>query len=275
MIAESEGAGTPESTVLFVVDDAEQGPSLARSLGDAGFTVRTVTNCLDAIRSFCCQRPSLVFLHLRTDVLGCQDTTRILRSLEKGGSRVPIFASTPAADSERDAYLAAGVDRLLGLPITRDTIRRALVDVAMDAARRSGSGKSWSASSAVPRRAASIDLEGALARLGGDKSLLGDLIQFFFEDAYGLLVAIHQAMAEQRWDDARRAAHSLKGLASNFGGAPAVAALQAMEVCDRSGESPETDATMRRLASVADEETLWLAAALGEYCGMHVQETSR
>jgi two-component system sensor histidine kinase/response regulator len=275
VIAESEKAGTPESIVLFVVDDAEQRQSLGRSFCEAGYTARTVENGLDAIRSFCRQEPSLVYLDLRSGVLGGPDTTRILRTLEKDGRRVPILASTPADDGRRDIYFAAGIDRLLTLPLSRDTIRRALVDVAMDAARRSGAGTRSSEHSVATRRAASIDLEGALGRLGGDKSLLADLIQFFFEDAYGLLVAMHKAIDEQKWEDSRRAAHSLKGLASNFGAAKAVAALQAIESCDRTGESAETAETMKRLATVADEEALWLAAALGEYCALHGEQASR
>ena len=40
-----------------------------------------------------------------------------------------------------------------------------------------------------------VQLDAALARLGGDETLLADLIQFFFEDAFGILAATRSTPA--------------------------------------------------------------------------------
>ncbi len=113
-----------------------------------------------------------------------------------------------------------------------------------------------------------------MGRLGGDESLLADLIQFFFEDAFGLLATMRQGIVDRRWDEARRAAHSLKGLSSNFGATPAVNALQAIETCDRGGETPTTESSMNEFAAEAEEEVLWLTAALAEYCARECEGAS-
>lgn len=62
-----------------------------------------------------------------------------------------------------------------------------------------------------------FDLEGTLRRLGGDTGLLADLVQLYNEDSPGLLNRIHAGIAARRSDEVYHAAHSLLGLAANFG----------------------------------------------------------
>ena len=121
---------------------------------------------------------------------------------------------------------------------------------------------------AATGRLPTVDMVAALGRLGGDKSLLADLVQFFFEDAFPLLVSIHEAIDQQNWDDARRRAHSLKGLAANFNALSAVSALQAMRRATTAIES-----TMRDASLVVDGEIARLAAALADYSEGHPEHS--
>ena len=105
-----------------------------------------------------------------------------------------------------------------------------------------------------------LDISGALIRLGGDKRLLGDLIEFFFDDAFGLLLQINHCAADNDLGGARRDAHRLKGLVANFGAAPAVAALQAVETYP-DGE----DAGMAVLVRRANRELARLGEALARF----------
>ena len=61
-----------------------------------------------------------------------------------------------------------------------------------------------------------FDKQAALKRLGGSMDLLKDMFQFFIEDAPVLLDTLDKSLAEEDTEEAYRAAHSLKGLASNF-----------------------------------------------------------
>jgi len=61
-----------------------------------------------------------------------------------------------------------------------------------------------------------FDKQAALKRLGGSLDLLKDMFQFFIEDAPGLLDTLDDSLAKEDIEEAYRAAHSLKGLASNF-----------------------------------------------------------
>jgi two-component system, sensor histidine kinase and response regulator len=62
-----------------------------------------------------------------------------------------------------------------------------------------------------------FDLPGTLRRLGGDTILLSDLVQLYNEDSPSLLERLHAGIEAQRSDEVRHAAHSLRGLAANFG----------------------------------------------------------
>lgn len=61
-----------------------------------------------------------------------------------------------------------------------------------------------------------FDLQATLRRLGGDHSLLADLVQLYDEDSPVLLNRLAQAIPEGNCDQIRHAAHSLRGLAANF-----------------------------------------------------------
>ena len=74
-----------------------------------------------------------------------------------------------------------------------------------------------------------FDREGALGRLGGDEELFGELVQFFLEDTPGLLNLLRSGLRDNDWAPVERAAHGLKGLASNFGATRAVEAARTVE----------------------------------------------
>jgi len=67
-----------------------------------------------------------------------------------------------------------------------------------------------------------FDYRGTLERLGGDTGLFADLVRFFLEDTGEILQRAHDAAKERDTVKLSRAAHSLKGLCSNFGGREAV-----------------------------------------------------
>lgn len=70
---------------------------------------------------------------------------------------------------------------------------------------------------APPRVAVVLDLDSALRRLGNDCELYSEFVGFFEEDAPKLLSQFEMAISQSDSESAERAAHSLKGLASNLG----------------------------------------------------------
>lgn len=67
-----------------------------------------------------------------------------------------------------------------------------------------------------------FDYRGTLERLGGDTGLFAELVRFFLEDTGEILQRAHEGAREKDAHKLSRAAHSLKGLCSTFGGREAV-----------------------------------------------------
>ncbi|MBI1312293.1 PAS domain S-box protein [bacterium] len=91
-----------------------------------------------------------------------------------------------------------------------------------------------------------FDRKQALLRLGGDEQLLRELMKCFVEDAPTLLSELEKAISEARFDDATRAAHSLKSLAANFEAVLCRDAAAAMEhACGHSDREDVSTKTPR------------------------------
>lgn len=81
-----------------------------------------------------------------------------------------------------------------------------------------------------------FDKQGTLTRLGGDQELFLDMIDFFAEDGPALVAEIRSGLQSGDFEVAGRGAHSLKGLAANFGAQQAVEAARAIEQAAKTGD---------------------------------------
>jgi len=68
----------------------------------------------------------------------------------------------------------------------------------------------------MPTPSVELDVSGALKRVGGDRQLLVRIIDFVIEDSPEYIRQIGAAVSANRYRDAERASHSLKGLVSNL-----------------------------------------------------------
>lgn len=94
-----------------------------------------------------------------------------------------------------------------------------------------------------------LDIDGTLARLGGDHQLLVDMTTFYLEDAPLIFAKIEAAAEGGDADALRCAAHALKGLLLNSGGMRAAQAAQALEDAGHSGVLTNADSLVSTLAS--------------------------
>ena len=101
-----------------------------------------------------------------------------------------------------------------------------------------------------------MDLDAALDRLGGQQSLLSDMIQFYLEDVPDLLAQLEQGMKAGDAALVERAAHSLKGLSATFSAERAVAAAAAVEAMGRTKEltnlAPAHEALKTEIAALVE-----------------------
>ena len=106
-----------------------------------------------------------------------------------------------------------------------------------------------------------FDLNGSLQRLGGDKGLLSDLIQFYDQDSPALLERLRLGVQTKCAEDVRYAAHALRGLVANFGAEPLREQLLRLEDAAEQDRIEDTPGPLKK----AQEEAARLSAALSPY----------
>lgn len=81
-----------------------------------------------------------------------------------------------------------------------------------------------------------VNLPESLVRLGGDRSLLMELVEIFLEDAPELLAGIAEAVKGRNAEEYSGLAHRLRGLAANFSAHQCLNAAWELEKHGRSGQ---------------------------------------
>jgi HPt (histidine-containing phosphotransfer) domain-containing protein len=97
------------------------------------------------------------------------------------------------------------------------------------------------------------DYPGSLRRMGNDRELFQEMVGLLQTDAPRWLSVVSAAQSEGDCGRLERAAHTLMGLASNFGASRAVAAAAEVEVIARSQQTAELPAAMIELQEALDE----------------------
>jgi HPt (histidine-containing phosphotransfer) domain-containing protein len=106
-----------------------------------------------------------------------------------------------------------------------------------------------------------LDVDGALARFGGDTELFTDMAGFVLEDAPPLFAELRDATSNLDRSGIRMKAHALKGLVSGCGGARAASAAQKVESTSLDGEPSRIET----LVEILSDELQALYQALRGY----------
>jgi len=163
---------------------------------------------------------------------GFEATGRIRADEQQTGRHLPIIAMTAhAMTGDRERCLASGMDGYVSKPIQAADLFRTIDEVlARRAQPLPGPALAPSAQSAPV-----FDPVASLERAGGDAVLLGELAALFVAEVPQRLRELQEALARQDGAALARAAHTLRGSASNFGAPAVVAAAQQLETLGQQG----------------------------------------
>jgi two-component system, sensor histidine kinase and response regulator len=165
-----------------------------------------------------------------------------------------------AADRERCPE--EGMDEYISKPILADQLA-SIID------RSVGVSAAADASDPSPAEEA-LNIQAMLARVDGDVALLRYIIELYIEDLPKLSTRIRCAVADLDCDGLERAAHSLKGLVSNFDAYSVVAAALRLEDMGREGNL----AGATEALSTLERELEWFEPALIKLGDTQADESS-
>jgi signal transduction histidine kinase/DNA-binding response OmpR family regulator len=238
--------------VLVVEDNLVNQTFLCRTLQKLGHASATASNGREAIERFRTGGYDVIFMDVQMPEMDGFGATRAIRELEKQtGTHIPIFALTAhAMKGDRERCLAAGMDGYISKPATLADIEHAVNSVPpSDTAQ--GDGEESQHKSGLWDRAAALD------RVGGDESLLNDLIAIFLQEYPALAQRLTEGLSRGDLASLREPAHTLKGSLGYLGmEGPASLALEierASQAQD-AGRVPSLIETMMSQVSAVEQD---------------------
>jgi CheY-like chemotaxis protein len=239
------GAGTRQSRRslrVLLVEDNEVNQQLAvKILLKRGHIVVVANDGREALAALKRESVDLVLMDIQMTHMDGFAATAAIRELEKSiGGHVPIVALTAhAMKGDRERCLAAGMDAYITKPLRAEE----LFEVIARVVRASFVAAPIQVTESPPIAAASesqgdavFDVAAALARVEGDRTLLGELISLFFVQAQKVLPEIRGAVDRGDGRRLERASHKLKGSMGCLGASSAIKAALRLENLGRNGE---------------------------------------
>lgn len=184
----------------------------------------------------------VILMDIQMPEMDGHDATRAIRRLEAGtGHRTPIIAMTAhALKGDEEKCLAVGMDSYISKPIRAPLLYEKLADICDQPAPEVSSqsdtrNQDHSKPAPVERVEATdsptpdasvVDWDAALDVMGGDRELLGEILEAIIEECPQQFDALHDAMAAKDSGTARRAAHTILGN---------MRAISAAEAMDKAG----------------------------------------
>jgi PAS domain S-box-containing protein len=211
-----------------------------------GHEVVVVDNGKQAVEAFPKGSFDLVLMDIQMPEMDGFEALSSIRSLEDQADRLsptPIIALTAhAMNGDRDRCLEAGFDEYLSKPIRAADLEAALQRVGSQAERSRNSVQS-----------VEFDRSFTLNQLGGDESLLHEILGLIADEIPGQLDRIREGLSREDGQMSSIAAHTLKGSASLFLTPAAMAPLQELEKFSKTGQIDEARNRLAAVQSLIDD----------------------
>ncbi|WP_166826051.1 response regulator [Thalassoroseus pseudoceratinae] len=216
--------------ILLAEDTPANQKVVTRLLEKRGHSVKVAPNGRSALEMLVEDDKGidLVLMDVQMPIMdGLQATTQIRELADERLRNTPIIAMTAhAMRGDREKCLDSGMNGYLSKPVDARkliTLIEGHVFREQSEERANVDNYTWDANPPMEL----LDLDSALTRLGGDKSLLEDMLEFFIEDIPPLLQDMRRDALKRDAETLERNAHSLKGLLSNFDSSQTVSDLAA------------------------------------------------
>lgn len=245
-----------EGDVLLAEDNLINQKVAQAMLTSLGLNVDVVSNGQEAIDALAGKQYSLVFMDCQMPEMDGYQATRKIREKEASsgtGAHIPVIALTAHVIGDARAQcIASGMDDYLSKPFDTRQLRKILlrwitgqragtsVPVGINGdSEPQGNGESGNpAEAGTPKKAEvcplpAIDVKESLLRLGGEESLLVDLMKFLLESADREVAGVREELGRGDTMEALRRVHTLKGVAGNVSARALFSAVLELETAIR------------------------------------------
>ena len=200
--------------VLVVEDNATNRRIIAMLLEKLGVAADMAENGQEALDWLARERYDMVLMDVQMPGMDGLETTRRIRAGERSGVRIPIVAMTAnAMKGDREACLAAGMDGYLSKPISPAELERIMAFAAQGVPDAAAAPEDDHEKTIA--RTDVFDRASLLERVIWDEELCSRVVETFLDDGKNLVSQFVDAAERGDSVNARIAAHTLRGAASN------------------------------------------------------------
>ncbi len=244
---------------ILLADDHTTNQKLGRMiLKRLGYKSDVAGNGREVVEAVTRQPYDVVLMDIEMPEMDGMEATRRIIAEHPEGERPKIIAVTAnAMDGDRERFIAAGMSGYVSKPIR--------VDALVEALQACSGGNRKEAPTMPDANPAAFDpaaLDTLLDTIGGDRAALGELIESFLEEGTGLIARIESAVRGGDADALRRAAHTMKSSAADFGALELSRLCREMEAIARQGSVTGAAALSERAAAAFGDTREGLRRAL-------------
>lgn len=230
---------------ILLADDHPTNQKLGRMiLKRLGYRADVAANGLEVLESLERQSYDLILMDIEMPEMDGIEATRRIIATYPGENRPRIIAVTAnAMEGDRERFIAAGMSEYVSKPIRVDALVRAMQS-CLGAAPRTTERPMPE----TPRELDPAALEQLLEVIGGDSEALKDLVQSFLDEGPDLVRRLERAVEANDAEALRRAAHTLKGSATDFGAVILARLCREIEAMGRAAEVEDAAQKVREAA---------------------------
>lgn len=208
-----------------------------------GYRADVAGNGLEVLQALERQPYDLILMDIEMPEMdGVEATRRIIATYPEGKRPKIVAVTANAMEGDRERFIAAGMSDYVSKPIRVEALVRAL-----RACLGNSPEKTEEPMSKPEGELDSKALAQLLDVIGGDRAAFRELVQSFLDDGPGLVNGLAEAVEANDAVALRRAAHTLKGSATDFG---AVALAELCREIEAIGQGGEVAAASSRVEAV-------------------------
>jgi len=226
--------------ILLAEDNAVNQRLAVRLLEKRGHVVTLATDGLEALRALEEEHFDLILMDLQMPHMGGIEATTAIRAREiSTGAHIPIVAMTAhAMTGDRERCMEAGMDGYLSKPIKAELLYTTVEELSTPASTQK-EGEMFLIRTEEPTQPKQIQptpfAPVNMDAVDGDEELFIEITNLFLEGQQQMLTIIQEAIRLGDGPALARGAHTLRGVAGNFGRHGVVEMSQELEKIGNSG----------------------------------------